>query len=400
MYLPTDSVPPIFVDVLKKLIPLKFPSGHIRTVIGSLCLLLAWAPAFGQQVWPGDVTNNGIVDHQDMLFWAYARGKTGGERAEVSTDFTPEAVDTTTWADVFPGSGHSVAFADCNGDGIVDDQDSVVISDNYYLALEGEPDDDVFAATDGPIASNLYLGGNLIEAPAGEETTFPLVIATADTQDIEVAYLSFQINYGPGLIAEAPSGDLLIQLLFEDADNDWLLEGNDVEIFVHHHENLGFSDVVLYMDSLGTFGVGHGEVAEFSIVVEEIIFGLHDVNIDRPVILNGDFRKVGYVGSQGVTLNLVGKPVDAGETALSDDAISVFPNPSANGVIQAQLLDRGAHQIERMELFDQSGKIVSASQPRHRYGWLNVSHLPTGVYSLKVTTDAGVKAMQVQVSRN
>ncbi len=400
MYLPTDFAPPIFVDVRKKLIPLKFPSGHIRTVISSLCLLLAWAPVYGQQVWPGDVTNNGIVDHQDMLFWAYARGKTGGERAEISTDFNPVEVDTSTWFDVFPGSGHSVAYADCNGDGIVDDQDSVVISDNYFLALEGDPDEDVFAVTDGPIASNLYLGGNLIEAPAGEETTFPLVIATADTQDIEVGYLSFQINYGPGLIAEAPNGDLLIQLLFENVDNDWLLEGNEVEIFVHHHENLGFSDVVLYMDSLGTFGVGHGEVAEFSIVVEEIIFGLHDVNIDRPVILNGNFRKIGFVGSQGVTLNLVGKPVDVDEVALKEDAISVFPNPAAEGIIQVRLLHGQVHQIERMELFDQTGRSVSVAQPRSRQGRLNVSHLPTGIYSLKITTDAGVKAMQVQISRN
>jgi hypothetical protein len=45
----------------------------LRYIISILVIILWTLPsASGQQVWPGDINNNGIVNNVDVLFWAVA----------------------------------------------------------------------------------------------------------------------------------------------------------------------------------------------------------------------------------------------------------------------------------------------------------------------------------------
>ena len=145
--------------------------------------------------------------------------------------------------------------------------------------------------------------------------------------------------------------------------------------------------------------VGTGAIAEFSIVVEEVIFGLQSVNIDIPVILNGGFKRSGFVSSQGITLNLVGKPVSTDEQMLPLDAVMVFPNPVNTGVLHAQLRSDQPGMIKQLELFDQAGRLVDSYAPNARSGQLNASALPAGLYLLKVKTDKGLQVMKIQATR-
>ena len=188
------------------------------------------------------------------------------------------------------------------------------------------------------------------EVTPGELAVIPFNLATQETQDIELGYMGFQLNYGLSLVAETPAGDPAIELNFDVDGNEWLMEAEQgVEVFVYHHENLGYSDIALYMGSPGDYVVGTGAIAEFSIVVEEVIFGLQSVNIDIPVILNGGFKRSGFVSSQGITLNLVGKPVSTDEQMLPLDAVMVFPNPVNTGVLHAQLRSDQPGMIKSMQ---------------------------------------------------
>jgi|AntRauTorckE5430_2_1112549.scaffolds.fasta_scaffold03004_3 hypothetical protein len=398
MYLPVDFSHPIFVVVKKKQQSLKFPKEHIRTVLGVLCLIIAVLPLQSQQVWPGDVSGNGFVDHQDVLFWAYARGTSGAERPNGSSEFIGQEVDLTDWLGNFPGTARNFAYADCNGDGVVNDEDLATIREYYYLPAGEGSGTDEFLISDGPVASQLLLGNSsTIDVEAGEVTTIPFNLATQDTQDIEIAYLGFQLNYGTELIAEGQNGELLLSLDLDIEGNEWIQE--NISVFIHHHENLGFSDLVFYMDTPGDFVVGKGAIAEFSIVVEEVVFGLQDININSPVILDADFIRPGYTSSQGIVINLIGKPVSANEEALPLTAVRVFPNPVNTGVLHAQLNGDAATVIERMELFDQTGRLITSQEIGARTGQLNASKLSEGLYVLKVVTDAGVRALQVKATR-
>lgn len=87
--------------------------------------------------------------------------------------------------------------------------------------------------------------------------------------------MGFQFNYGLLLIVEIFSGDLVIEFNFDVDGNEWLMEVEQgVKVFIYYYENLGYLDVVFYMGSFGDYVVGMGVIVEFSIVVEEVIFGL------------------------------------------------------------------------------------------------------------------------------
>ena len=404
MYLPADFSQSIFVCVKKKQHPLKFPKGHIRTVCMALCMVIALLPVQGQEIWPGDVSGNGIVDHQDVLFWAYARNNSGGMRPDASTDFSGQPMPEellSTWSGTFPGMDRSLAYADCDGNGVVDDLDMLVIEQNYYLAVSGPSVQDQFTMGQNPIASQLVLGDDaILDVTAGEETKIPLKLATQDTQAIELGYLGFQLNYGTDLIAETINGDPFLFLDMDLDGNEWFIgDGTNIRAFIHHHENLGFSDIAVFMDTPGDFVSGTGAMVAFTIVVEEVVFGLQDINIGTPLILDGKFKQPGFTAGQGITLNLVGKPVSTDNQLFPLDAVSVFPNPVNTGVLHAQLKNDQSGNITQLELYDQTGKLVLSHAPNARAGQLNANNLPAGIYALKVITDAGVWTVQVKATR-
>jgi hypothetical protein len=76
-------------------------------------------------VYPGDCDNNGVVNGIDVLpigrFWHF----TGESRDSVSIVWEPQ--NATPWQ-----SNLAATYADCNGDGIVDEQDVLAIGTNWH----------------------------------------------------------------------------------------------------------------------------------------------------------------------------------------------------------------------------------------------------------------------------
>ncbi len=84
----------------------------------------------GGTVWPGDMDSNGRVEKEDFLYWGAADGATGIPRSDMSTDWSEKVCadwETTT-------SGINNKHQDANGDGEVDDNDMLVIEQNYSQA--------------------------------------------------------------------------------------------------------------------------------------------------------------------------------------------------------------------------------------------------------------------------
>ncbi len=73
-----------------------------------------------QEMYPGDVNNNGIVNGVDFLFLTNVYNKTGPARDNANTTYSPTIAPT--WYESFP-NGVNHAYADCNGDGKINNND-------------------------------------------------------------------------------------------------------------------------------------------------------------------------------------------------------------------------------------------------------------------------------------
>ena len=77
-----------------------------------------FSPLVGQEVWPGDINNNGTVNNVDLLYWGIAQGSAGLPRDEEGTDWGAYSIDDL-WGQTF-SNGLDYAYADCDGNGFVE----------------------------------------------------------------------------------------------------------------------------------------------------------------------------------------------------------------------------------------------------------------------------------------
>lgn len=99
------------------------------------CILLSTLfvfPLSGQQamVWPGDASDNGVVDEADLIFWAYAYGTKSYERPAASLNWVGQPMGPS-WPDTFP-NGMNFAYTDMDGDGRVAGRDLQALLSNFH----------------------------------------------------------------------------------------------------------------------------------------------------------------------------------------------------------------------------------------------------------------------------
>lgn len=399
MYLLTTSIAAIFAAT-KTQRSLDNPKEHIKPALICFWLSLLTLPLFSQQVWPGDVSNNGIVDNKDILFWAYARGATGAVRVNASSQWAAQDVDFDAWSSFFPDSDLSFAHADCNGDGVVDDLDLAVIMDNYWKTLPSGPiSGDPFSYSTNSQISTLgliQLGGNTV-SPGGTKDLL-LNLDTQQGQALGVSSMAFRLTYPPSLIADDGFGNSLLYFFFDEGNNSWFAgqEAENAHAVMFTDADLGITEVALYLDEAGTSVAGQGSIGNFSIVVEEVIFGLQTVNVGNVLILDGNFAITGPTTGSGTGF-YVQDGLLTSANHLSSASLLVFPNPAESGQIQASLVGGQAGHIEQLELINVQGNPVAAKAVNSRSAQLEVGHLPSGTYFLRIATDAGLTTKRLMI---
>ena len=94
----------------------------------------------------------------------------------------------------------------------------------------------------------------------------------------------------------------------------------------------------------------------------------------------------GFIPIPGVTVTGVG----IAETD-NDNTLRIFPNPTTGEF----RIENGELKIENVEIFDVMGQSVGANLRVRSDNTINISHLPTGVYFVKITTETGVVTKKV-----
>ena len=170
-----------------------------RNIATFLLLAVSCWQLPAQDLYPGDVNNNGIVNGADVLYWGIAFGETGPAReVEFQTnDFIP--VPFTPWSLTFP-NGLNYAYADCNGNGTVDNQDLVQTIRQNFLQVHGVIQDDPFDNLGIPgIDPMLSPIPDQPTAAGGQTVIIDFTLGSAETPVPDFYGLTFTIRYNPDL---------------------------------------------------------------------------------------------------------------------------------------------------------------------------------------------------------
>lgn len=264
---------------------MNYPNYISLQKIGLLILCLCFYSTSNAQIWPGDANNNGIVNTIDALYVGWAFGSTGNERSIMGTGWQDAGIPNMDWAQEF-SDGISYAFADCNGDGVINDLDFEVIIVNYNLEH-------------GQMTSDGYANAGINQGPSLE------LIPSSDTYiegntisiDIALGNRNYPVEAFHGIALEMSYSSVnntgILEVGYEEDGNSWVNEQASTYELLRHNNDTDKIELVVTRKNGITTG-GNGKIGTLYIIIEDIVLNFESdtiqLNIDNVRMIGEDFN--------------------------------------------------------------------------------------------------------------
>lgn len=338
------------------------------------------------QVWPGDVNNNGIVNGADLLYLGTVYGNTGPMRAEENTDWESQPI-IEAWGSFFP-NGVNHAFADCNGDGVVNEEDiDNAIKNNLGQTHTRSGQGDFSNGLPG-IDIPIEFSPSLSFEDGALMLKIGLLLGTESFEVEDFYGLALQLSYTSTFTEES-------SFEFDLTEDSWI-DGPDEEssavLFADDEDN-GKAELAITLIDPNQRRMGKGRIGEFSIVMEDIIVGLiqdtFNIQIDSITVINSEISKTAIVPdtiSLILSENLLILSNEASST-IQQPTLKTYPNPN-----QGQFWISADEPIENIRIYNLLGQEIPINiQQSESIGHLvELPQAPPGTYIVTGQT-AGVR---------
>ncbi|HRG01910.1 MAG TPA: T9SS type A sorting domain-containing protein [Bacteroidia bacterium] len=315
-----------------------------------------------QDVWPGDANSDGIADNLDILELGLHYTQTGPLRASVSNNW--QSYFANNWTGTIT-NGKNLNHSDCNGDGIINDDDTLAIYNNYGLTHTFKP------AQTNTVNPQLSIVPDQSMVVKGTWGTASVYLGDATTTINNINGVAFTIDFDNTLIE--PNS------IWIEYQNSFIDAGQNL-----YFRKLDFANSKLYTASTHTVSSnvnGFGKIATLHYKI------LSSLATDE--VLNIGISQANQSNTSGVispltsgtgTLMAIGASVGVREVSMSGNVL-VSPNP-ANGLLNISFTT--IPQNTKIELYNSIGALVLTEVMSNKSNTINVGELGSGIYFMKV----------------
>ncbi len=339
-------------------------------------------------VWPGDVNNNGVVNHVDLLYLGVAYSHEGEPRNQSTNTWGAFPLPDSLWEYDYL-SGLNYCYADCNGDGLVDYFDHLVIENNYGLS-HGQVDSDVPPTAVDGMDPQMTFGIETIIVEEGQEVTLVLQLGNNDQPVENFHGIAFSLAYNVDYIVEE-------SLDFELLGN-WVESAAGLPVLSIEHQDEALDKLEIGVTKTNASAQeGNGIVGKLSFIIIDDVPDAIDDEIIRieDVFMADEYADIYPVLGGALTVEILTDDENVFTTHL--DEVKVFPNPMVNGVFNLDLphyLD-----VKNLALYDVSGKQYAINyEENNELLEVRTADLPIGVYILEIETNKGIHHQKVFVT--
>lgn len=366
----------------------------LLTIFSAFILSIPSLTAQTVIVWPGDVNNNGQVTNVDVLYLGLGFDKQGPTRdtANIGDDWS--AKQTLQWNSSIIDTSLNGAYADCNGDGVVDTSDLVAINQNYLLTTGGaiRPDSTQFGTPNSP---PLYFP--LAPDTIFENTTVVLDLHLGSAQlPVDSFYgIAFTIEFDTTIISRG-SWAALATSSFAPAFSTELTFIK--ELYDSARVDIAYS--LTPNSGTVTSVTSDSSILALSFIIEDNLIGIAQVDS----VLDLRFSNITMIdgsgnlqGANAINLSVPLKVVDTSVGINELEAkLQVYPNPA-----QDQLHINGINNIDKIEVTDLTGATVLSQLPTNSSAaqTLNTETLSNGIYVLHIQTHKGTIRKKILIAR-
>jgi hypothetical protein len=359
------------LELAETVLPSEFVYFDLRTEKAQLegGSILAVYPLF-----PGDTNADGWRDYRDLANIGHAFGKTGPSRAERGNNF--RSVLGLPWEGAFRQKKLNHRFADSNGDGIVNRDDTLAIYLWYGTEHDFPVPDTTGNAPRKVDGTPLYL--EIDTLVPGERVDIPVMLGTENDPVSGIYNARAIIEYDPALVVPGS-----VSFTFEDS---WM--GSPAEDLLSiYQENSEAGQVAWAITRTdGQDLAGFGRIGTISITIEDVIFSERS-DVDEFKILDAHMetaKEEPMPVAPETTTVVIESTTTSTEDILDDGTTNIYPNPVTEHLYWTT--DRA--DIQRVEVRDIQGRPLQARAYQGN-NWITVTGLPAGVYQLHLHTAEG-----------
>ncbi len=332
-------------------------------------------------VWSGDADNNNIADNNDLLAIGIGYGINGIARQNASLAWQAESCNN--WSNVFL-DGTNLKHADCDGNGIVNANDTLAVIQNFGLTHNKNEDEPSSSRIDIP---TLYVVFEKDSLNNGDTLVASIRLGNASIPASNIYGLAFTYNFDQSVV-ELSS----VQLSYT---NSWLGNNSDkISITKGFYGSGKIKTAVTRIDHSSRSG--YGEIAQF-----------------RAIVTASSNNAVYYAKNFVTSLNAVGRQGDS--IALNEGVDSVKINAKTTGITQvtdnmewllypnpanSSITIKGTENIEGIVIYNALGeKVYIETNNGKQTKAIDVSNLTSGVYSAQIKTSKGSGEKRFVVAR-
>ncbi|MFN8155086.1 MAG: hypothetical protein U0Y08_12405 [Bacteroidia bacterium] len=307
-------------------------------------------------VWPGDVDDDLQVSLMDLLYLGIAYGDTGSQRPNASLNWI--AQPCINWPMVY-ANGSNVHNADTDGNGVVDDDDTLAITVNYGQVHQRPAPTVPVVVSAGTPAFFVLPQGNL---PLSSMVSLPMHIGTSTYPQQDVYGMVVTLHFNPAAIQPGS--------LYMDALNSWLAD-TAVQLKMMRCDHAAGIVVFALVRTDHQNVSGWGEVAALHFITSAT-GGFLDLSI-------ADLKQIDKSEHQ-ILLNVMNSTVHVGiqEEENFGSSFIVYPNPGTGQIFWNEMLT-----FVKVEVFDVYGKLCYASEGNTLGSHCDLSLLSNGSYLIQ-----------------
>ncbi|MGB1120535.1 MAG: T9SS type A sorting domain-containing protein, partial [Saprospiraceae bacterium] len=327
-------------------------------------------------VWPGDTDDDALVNNVDLLNIGLAYNTVGVPRSSQSIQWNGYLADD--WSMTFP-NGLNAKYADANGDGTINANDTMAIVQNWGLT---------YNKNGGGNGVTIYLETAALTITNDSIITIPIMLGNAQSPVSSIYGLAFSVTYNWELVKDGTA--------YISFDSTWLgTNQNMIAIQKDFYNNEIIEAAVTRID--GNNVNGFGQIGTLGFTIQD------DIIRGGDSLFSFNVLNIQAVESDASTVDLQGQNQDIYWQTLIDIAnntqnvnlsndINIYPNPATDFLN----IETKGLQIETIEIYDLTGRQILQNQNLIN-NKLEISTLSNGFYIVHIKTNLGVWNEKIMV---
>lgn len=326
-------------------------------------------PCLLDLIWPGDANHDGVVDNNDLLPIGIANGLSG--LARNSTSIAWQGYACADWG-LQLLNGTNIKHADCDGNGQINNNDTLAIAQNFSLTHNKKDDERKPSRAGIPDLQIVFFKNEFV---AGDTLIASIQLGNAQQPIASIYGLAFTYNFDPNVLDAST--------INFNYSNSWLGASTDKISLVKIFNSIGkIKTAITRTDHVNRSG--QGEIAQFRAVVTT-----NNISADKMIT---------HFISNLKAIDKSENVVDVNEGTSSVKIISnvtsirqqeilwwLYPSPAQNYVTIS-----GSENIKDIVILNVLGeKVYTETNLKTQLKTVDILNLPTGIYIAQIATEKG-----------